>query len=191
MKNWLRLAHGGLPRSRTKRRAIGKSSRKTGASSRTNTSKISVIANARAIGSESANDTSRLDRDSSRRSKNRTVAEAIKRLFQAAAKACGARDDEQELKARKRRSGEKESGAPIRLRAALASHTKIAARGRYAILQPAKAEPATLVADPYAGAGLYLADTLGWLQFWDNNVADEQRLDDGFNCKQNLDFPQP
>jgi hypothetical protein len=40
-------------------------------------------------------------------------------------------------------------------------------------------------------AGLYLADTLAWLQLWEDNAAHEQWLDDSFSSKQDRYFPQP
>jgi hypothetical protein len=65
--------------------------------------------------------------------------------------------------------------------------SRAAARGRYAALQPAKVEQAAAV----ESAGLYLADTLAWLQLWEDNATHEQWLDDSFSYKQTLDFPQP
>jgi hypothetical protein len=54
-------------------------------------------------------------------------------------------------------------------------------------LQPVKVEQAAAI----ESAGLYLADTLEWLQLWDANAAHEQWLDDSFSSKQDRYFPQP
>jgi hypothetical protein len=64
--------------------------------------------------------------------------------------------------------------------------SRAAARGRYAALQPVKVDQAAAV----ESAGLYLADTLAWLQLWEDNAAHEQ-LDDSFSSKQDRYFPQP
>ena len=67
------------------------------------------------VGNESANDTSRLDGDSSRQSKNRTIAGAIKGMFKAAAKLFAARDDEaasRNAQAQGRRERERRADSP-------------------------------------------------------------------------------
>ena len=71
---------------------------------------------------------------------------------------------------------------------------KPAARGRYADLRakPPKAAAARTPADPYAGAGLHLADTLEWLQLWQDNANAGDWPDDNFSAKQQDQyFPQP
>jgi hypothetical protein len=126
-------------------------------------------------------------------------------MFKAAAKALGAHDDEQELKARKRRSGEKESGAPIRRPAALAFHTKIAARGRYAGLRPIRKSASRLLQKFAAAADdaavpelsethdLPAGNTLEWLNLWlcQDNAATGHGLDDYSDTQQNRDSPHP
>ena len=122
-------------------------------------------------------------------------------MFKAAAKALGARDDEQELKARRRRSGEKESGAPIRLRAALAFHPKIAARGRYAGLRSIRKSAARLLRKFTAAADdaglpeltemhdLPEGNTLEWLNLWQENASFGHGLDDHSEPQQNRNSP--
>jgi hypothetical protein len=69
---------------------------------------------------------------------------------------------------------------------------KPAARGRYATLPPAKVEAAAFAsADPYAGAGMYLADTLDWLNLWQDNADNDHWFADDFSAKQDRYFPQP
>jgi hypothetical protein len=122
-------------------------------------------------------------------------------MFKAAAKALGARDDEQEPKARKRKGGEKESGAPIRRRAAPVFHRKIAARGRYASLQSVRKSAARLLRKFSAAAddaGLpelsdaqdFPGNTLEWLNQWSqDNAAIGHGLDDNFDTQQNRNSP--
>ena len=94
--------------------------------------------------------------------------------------------------------------------------TGAAARGCYAALQPAKADVsakasacvsakagttadrlatvdafASADADVYADTGMYLADTIGWLNLWQDNANNEQWHDDNFSAKQDYCFPQP
>jgi hypothetical protein len=111
------------------------------------------------------------DRASAEGSKNRTIPGAIKRLFRAVANALTWRDDEAHEPRRRRRSGETEG----ELRKPLVHPDPAdapAARGRYAALQPAKAEKAAREADPYVGAHAYLSDTLHWLNLWQDTMTD-------------------
>ena len=124
---------GGRPDSNARRRWIGKSRKRTAANRTSITRRSSTIANTPAIESESANEPSRPDRVSGRQSKNRPIADAIKQMFKAAAKALGARVDE--VPARKRRAGDKESRAPLHRRPTIIFARTIAARGRYASLR--------------------------------------------------------
>ena len=126
-------------------------------------------------------------------------------MFKAAAKALGARDDEQELQARKRKSGEKESGTPIRRRAELTFHTKIAARGRYAGLRSIRKSAARLLRKFSAAADdtalpeltethdLPAGNTLEWLNLWlcQDNAATDHGLDDYSDTQQNRNSPHP
>jgi hypothetical protein len=122
-------------------------------------------------------------------------------MFKAAAKTLGARDDDQEPKPRKRKGGEKESVAPIHRRAALVSHTSIAARGRYAALRSIGRATVRLLrkfamaADDAAlpeltGTQDFPSNTLEWLNQWSHdNVATGHGLDDHFDTQQNQDSP--
>ena len=109
-------------------------------------------------------------------------------LFRAAVKAITGNNDEPQPAAR-RRKGETEGDLPKPVvRPAVADAP--AARGRYAALQPAKAEQAAFAGDPYAGAW-YLSDTLDWLNLWQDNADNGHWHDDDFNAKQERYFPQP
>ncbi len=124
-------------------------------------------------------------------------------MFKAAAKALGARPDDQEPKTRKRKGGEKESGAPIRHPAAPVSHTKIAARGRYAGLQSLRKGTARLLRNFSAAADDAAfpeltdtqdvpSNTLEWLNQWSqDNAAVGHGLDDYSDTQQNLNSPHP
>ncbi len=154
-------------------------------------------------GSESANDTSRLDGNSSRPSKNRTIAGAIKGMFKAAAKLFAARDDDAQAAARKRKSGEKESGAPIRPRKALTFPARIAAHGRYTGLRSIRKSAVRLLrrfteaADDaalpeFADTQEFPSNTLEWLNQWSQeNVAITHGLDDHSDTQQNQNPPHP
>ena len=125
-------------------------------------------------------------------------------MFKAAAKALGARDDEQEP-ARKRKGGEKESGAPIRHHAARLFHTKIAARGRYAGLPSIRKSAARLLRKFAAAADdaafpeltethdLPAGNTLEWLNLWlcQENAATGHGLDDYSDTQQDRNSPHP
>lgn len=125
----------------------------------------------------------------------RTISGAIKTLFRAAAKTITRRDEEEKPPQPRRRSGETDKGfvavwRTMQYRAA--SKIGAAARGRYAALRPAKAEPEAFApADAYTGAGMYLADTLEWLNLWQDNASNEQWPDGDFNAKQDHSSPQP
>jgi len=122
-------------------------------------------------------------------------------MFKAAAKALGVRDDDQEPKARKRKGGEKESGAPIRRRVALPFHTRITVRGRYTGLQTIRKSAARLLRKFSAAAddaGLpeltdaqdFPGNTLDWLNQWSqDNASIGQSLDDPFDPQQNPNSP--
>jgi len=43
----------------------------------------------------------------------------------------------------------------------------------------------------YGNTGLYLSDTLDWLNLWQNNANNEQGLDDNFSAQQDHYFPHP
>jgi hypothetical protein len=123
-------------------------------------------------------------RDTAKGSKNRTIAGAIKALFRKTAQLVSGRDDDEPRpQTRRRGRGETEGD----LRKPMLRPSRAAARGRYAALQPVKAEQAAAV----ESAGLYLADTLAWLQLWEDNAAHEQWLDDSFSSKQDRYSPQP
>lgn len=139
---------------------------------------------------------------------------AIKGLFKAA-KALACSDDAPRPETRRRRTGETDKGFVAVWRTVLrraATKTRAAARGRFAALRPvkadvstkaaaiaetmadrlAKAEPVAFApADACAGTGMYLADTLEWLNLWQDNANNEQWFDGDFNAKQDHDFPQP
>jgi len=134
-------------------------------------------------------------RDTAEGSKNRTIAGTIKGLFRKVAKAITHDDAEPAPEPRRRRSGETE-GEFRKLVRQITHHIAAAgatARGRYAALRPVKAAPAASITavDPYIAAGLYLSDTLDWLQLWENNAGDDQCLDDSFSPQQDRSFPQP
>jgi hypothetical protein len=102
-------------------------------------------------------------------------------------------EDEPKPEAR-RRSGETEKGFVAACRAVLhrVAKTGAAARGRFTGLRPAKAEPEGFApADAYACGGMYLADTLAWLNLWQDNANNEQWSDSDFSAKQDRDLPQP
>jgi hypothetical protein len=126
---------------------------------------------------------------------------AIKRMFKAAAKTLGARDDEEEPKTRKRKGGEKESGAPIHHRATLDFRTRIAACGRYAGLRSIRRTTARLLrkfSTAADDAGLpegtdtqeFPSNTLNWLNHWSqDNAAIGHGLDDQLDTQQNQSSP--
>jgi hypothetical protein len=124
-------------------------------------------------------------------------------MFKAAAKLFAARDDEAQAAARKRKSGEKEGGAPIRLRTALTFPARIAARGRYTELRSIRKSAACLLRTfTQAGADTALSElidtqefpsnTLEWLNQWSQeDGATIHGLDDHFDTQQNQSPPHP
>ena len=130
---------------------------------------------------------------------------AIKGLFRAAVKAVTHRAEDEPPPPARRRGGETGKGFVRAWRAVLhraAMKTGAAARGRYAALRLAKADLSTEAlakvepeaftpADAYARTGMYLSDTLDWLNLWQDNANNEPWSDCDFNAKQDHDFPQP
>jgi hypothetical protein len=115
-------------------------------------------------------------------------------MFRAAIKIITRRDDDERQPAARRRSGETDKGFVAACRTMLrrAAKTGATARGRFAALRTANTEPeAVTPADAYASTGMYLADTLEWLNLWQDNTNNEQWFDSDFNAKQDHDFPQP
>jgi len=124
-------------------------------------------------------------------------------MFKAAAKLFVARDEEAQAAARKRKSGEKESGAPIRLRTALPFPARIAACGRYTGLRSIRKSAARLLrtfteaADDAALPELaetqeFPSNTLEWLNQWSQDTAAiAHGLDDHFDTQQNQNPPHP
>jgi hypothetical protein len=148
-----------------------------------------LISHERAKGNASETTTSFAVRDTAERSKSRTS--WIRRLFQAAYKAVTQRDEDAP-QPQKRRRGEKEGGGPIMVQAQPPSHHAAggpAARGRYATLRAGTTKSAGQGRGHEANAALHLADTLDWLQLWQDNNT--HWPDDDFSAKQNLYFPQP
>jgi hypothetical protein len=98
------------------------------------------------IGDTSENDTSFAVRDTAERSKSQTILAAIKGLFRSAAKAITNSEDEPTPAAkRRRRSGETEGDLRKHMPTVDQDSDQPAARGRFAILQPAKAELAAAI----------------------------------------------
>jgi hypothetical protein len=131
-------------------------------------------------------------RDTAEGSKNRTIAGAIKGLFRKVAKAITHDKDEPRPEARRRRNGETEGGFRKLARkiARQLTTARTAAHGRYAALRPVKTEQTP--ADAHADVGLYLSDTLDWLNlWWQGNTADDLWIGDDFNAKQDQSYPQP
>jgi hypothetical protein len=122
----------------------------------------------------------------------RTISAAVTALFKDAVKAVTRRDEDEPPPQTRRRSGETDKGFVAACRTMLrrAAKTGAAARGRFATLQPAKAEPEA-ASNAYTGTGLYLADTLDWLSLWQDNANNEQGLDDNFSAQQDHYLPQP
>jgi hypothetical protein len=122
-------------------------------------------------------------------------------MFKAAAKLFTARDEEAPATARKRKSGEKESGARVHRRA-IRLQTKVA-RGRYAGLRSIGRTTARLLrkfamaADDAALPELSeTPDTAAgnmfeWLNLWmqQDNAASGHGLDDHFDTQQNQNSP--
>jgi hypothetical protein len=123
-------------------------------------------------------------------------------MFKAAAKALAARDDEAQSTPRKRKSGDKESGAPIHRRAATVFPAKVAARGRYAGLRSLRQKSVRLLRKFIAVADdtvapehsdtpeLPAGNTLEWLTLWQGNAAHGHALDDYSDTQQNRNSPQ-
>ena len=53
------------------------------------------------------------------------------------------------------------------------------------------ANDATAEAEPYAQATAYLADTLEWLNLWQDNACHAEILDGDCTLTQDRGFPQP
>lgn len=120
-------------------------------------------------------------------SKNRTS--WIKRLFRTAFKAITQRDEDAPQPQKRRRRGEKEGEGPIMVRPPALYAVRPAARGRYASLGSGPAQRSTIAVGHVEKAALYLADTLDWLQLWQDNTT--HWPDDDFSAKQDRYFPQP
>lgn len=73
----------------------------------------------------------------------------------------------------------------------IARHVRPAARGRYAALRQQKADRAAFAVSATDRAAAYLADTLDWLNLWQDNADCEQWPDDDFSAKQDHYGPQP
>ncbi|MGD0108359.1 MAG: hypothetical protein ABSC06_30620 [Rhodopila sp.] len=105
------------------------------------------------------------------------------------------RSDDEDKPQPRRKSGDTDKGLKAAWRTVLhraTTKTGAVARGRYATLRPAKAEPEAFApADACAGTGMYLSDTLEWLNLWQYNANNEQWSGSDFNAKQDQDFPQP
>jgi hypothetical protein len=105
------------------------------------------------------------------------------------------RSDDEEKPQPRRKSGDTDKGFIAACRTMLhraSTTTGVAARGRYARLRPAKAAPETFApTDAYDHTGMYLSDTLEWLNLWQDNANNGQWSDSDFNAKQDHDFPQP
>jgi hypothetical protein len=128
-------------------------------------------------------------RDPAAGSKNQTRAgTSIKALFRKVVKAITEPAEESPKPASKRR-GETEGGF-ARLGLWFSRHVGPAARGRYAALMPDTAAP-PISADAAHGAGLYLADTLEWLNLWEGHATNEHWQDQEFGAKQDQSYPQP
>jgi hypothetical protein len=121
-------------------------------------------------------------------------------LFKDAVKAvtCRAKkDDEDEPQPRRRGETDKGFVAACRaiLQRAAVKTGAAAARGSYAALRVAKAEPkaAPEVVAPatYARVGLSLSNTLDWQALWQDNANNDQWHDDNFSARQDQYFPQP
>jgi hypothetical protein len=119
----------------------------------------------------------------------RTKPGLIAKLFHTA-KAAITRHDPDAPQPTRRRRGEKEGGGPVIMRPVARPAGRPAARGRYAMLQ-ATAQKSGASSGPEAQALLYLADTLEWLELWQDNANYEQWPDNDFNAKQERYFPQP
>jgi hypothetical protein len=106
-------------------------------------------------------ETSPADRDFAGPSKNQTISGAIRGLFRAAVKAVTRSDDDEPPPPRRRR-GETDKGFVLASRAAL----------RRTVSMPCEA---------YAAATAYLADTIDWLNLWQDNAEGADQLDNGTN----------
>jgi hypothetical protein len=107
-------------------------------------------------------------------------------------KAVTRRDDDAPQPQKRRRRGEKEGGGPIMVQALPlpARHVgRPAARGRYAMLGAGTAKFDGADSGHDAPAILHLADTIEWLQLWQDNT--DLWSEDDFSAKQNRYFPQP
>jgi hypothetical protein len=134
-------------------------------------------------------------------------------LFKTAAKALARSDNEDVQQQPRRKSGETDKALgrhDLRAyRAAergqpggrydgvkAAKQAGAAARGRFAKLRPAKAEPKaapeplSAAADTYARACLSLSNTLDWQALWQANANNDWQAGD-FSATQDQFFPQP
>jgi hypothetical protein len=109
----------------------------------------------------SENETSPADRDFAGPSKNRTISGAIRGVFRAAVKAITRRDEDESPRPR-RRSGETDKAFIMAARATF----------RRAVAIPIEA---------YAAATAFLADTLDWLNLWQDNAESADQLDNETN----------
>jgi hypothetical protein len=155
-------------------------------------------------GAGNENDSTAAGRGLAAGSKNRTITGVIKRMFKAAAKALAARDGEAQSVPRKRKSGEKESGAPIHRLAPIAFPAKVAARERYAGLRSIRRTTSRLLRKFSAAADdaalpelsephdFPASNTLEWLNQWSQeNATLGHGLDDHSDTQQNRDSPHP
>jgi hypothetical protein len=138
----------------------------------------------------SENDSTAAGRDPVAGSKNRTTAGAtIKALFRKVVKALTEPAADESPKPASKRRGETEGGF-AGLGLWFSRHVGPAARGRYAALKPNTAA-SPLSAAAAHGAGLYLADTLEWLNLWQGHATNEHWQDQEFGAKQDQSYPQP
>jgi len=128
------------------------------------------------------------------------TAAAIKALFSAAKALLWPKDEDEPKPEARRRRGETDKGFAAACRTMLrrAARTGAVARGRYAGLRPvrkaqeAKAPDSIAPGDAYARARMYLADTLDWLNLWQDNAENNDHwYGDEFSAKQDQEFPQP
>jgi hypothetical protein len=139
-------------------------------------------------GSASETGPSRLDGFSSRQTRNQPIREAIKGLFKSAAKALARPDDEPKPEPRRKRGGDTDKAFGLAWRAVL----RRAVTKSRAVAQSRAANAAhDRTAGAYVRATMYLADTLDWLNLWQDNAVDEHGPDDDFSAKQDRHFPQP
>jgi hypothetical protein len=126
------------------------------------------------IAGESANESSDTVRGTVSRSKDHTTGGngRLRQLFRAAVKAVTRRAEEPAPEPRRRRGGETGKAFAIVAKSVL----------RRVVRLPSNA---------YATATAYLADTLDWLNLWQDNAANDHWLDEDFSAKQDRNFPHP